>query len=1099
MVNTSLKLKEREKMLEFAHWNIPNILEYTSVRSITSEGFFRGDEEIPSALLDVITNPDYFYFVCRSWLNIELLPLQAAMLKELWIRPFPMLIASRGFGKSFILAVYCVLRMLLTPGAKIVICGAAFRQAKVIFEYMATIWRNAPLLRSICGEKDRTQGPHTSIDMCSFRIGQSIALCIPLGDGCLSPDTLTTYDDCFSTIDRFHDEKISEKHILDRKVKIWGNGKFRCSDESYCNGIVEIKRITTRKGYSFGSTFNHRMKIIRNGKIDWVRADQMTVGDKILIDRSVRWHHGNFNCTTDQAYALGCMIGDGCWTDHYSLGYATQDEELIEAVEKGIGYKFSKCDQHHFRLRGKVKRNNWLNFWNLETCHGLNKILPSTILSATREKMTACLQGIFDTDGHIQVSTVKGGTGITVGLTNTSEKLIRQIQYILLHYGIVCTVVSRDRNEKWNTIFELLITGKDAKFFIEEIGFRLGRKQDRAIEALAAKKRTISTCDEIPSMLPAMIEFASHHKSKAASEHKYCNASTIKRYKTASRELVRSFVKAYESTNDSFLDELKQLDDPDIYYDEIVSIKNDESLTYDLHVPITHEYCANGFFSHNTKIRGLRAHYIICDEFASVPEAIYENVVAGFAAVSAAPVDNVKVLARRELRKSLGIWNDHDETKFQTRQGNQAILSGTAYYAFNHFARYWMRYKAIINSRGDRKILEEIFQGDLSENFNWRDYSVIRIPYEIIPKGFMDDKHVARSKATVHSGIYQMEYGACFATDSNGFFRRSLIESCVVKDVPPMYMESCGRVMFKASVRGSSSGRYVMAIDPASEHDNFSIVILELWPDHRRIVYCWTTTRNQHRERMKAMPEGEQDFYAFCCRKIRDLMKVFPCERIALDSQGGGFSIEEGLHDKDKIMPGERPIWPTIDPEIEKPTDGMEGLHILEIINFASADWVLASNHGMRKDFEDRILLFPFFDAVSLSEAAEDDKYRNRIYDTMEDCVMEIEELKDELATIVHSQTPNGRDRWDTPETKLPGGRKGRQRKDRYSALLMANMIGRQLMRKVEETRLPSFGGWAHRLAETAREQQEAGNGNLYSGPDDIVGGLNDFYRSIRH
>ena len=41
----------------------------------------------------------------------------------------------------------------------------------------------------------------------------------------------------------------------------------------------------------------------------------------------------------------------------------------------------------------------------------------------------------------------------------------------------------------------------------------------------------------------------------------------------------------------------------------------------------------------------------------------------------------------------------------------------------------------------------------------------------------------------------------------------------------------------------------------------------------------------------------ESDFYSYCSRKIRDLMQVFPCERIALDAQGGGIAIMEALHE----------------------------------------------------------------------------------------------------------------------------------------------------------------------------------------------------------
>ena len=89
-----------------------------------------------------------------------------------------------------------------------------------------------------------------------------------------------------------------------------------------------------------------------------------------------------------------------------------------------------------------------------------------------------------------------------------------------------------------------------------------------------------------------------------------------------------------------------------------------------------------------------------------------------------------------------------------------------------------------------------------------------------------------------------------------------------------------------------------------------------------------------------------------------------------------------------------------------------------------------------------------------------DDKLRGRLYDTLEDCVMEIEELKDELSMIIMMQTTSGRDKWDTPEVKLPGGRKDRLRKDRYSALIMANMSARTMRRTPPPIDYESVGGF---------------------------------------
>jgi len=496
------------------------------------------------------------------------------------------------------------------------------------------------------------------------------------------------------------------------------------------------------------------------------------------------------------------------------------------------------------------------------------------------------------------------------------------------------------------------------------------------------------------------------------------------------------------------------------------------------------------------KIRGLRAHIIIADEFASISPDIYETVVSGFAAVSATPIQNVKKEAKKAAMKEAGLWNDDLET-LSYSLGNQALIAGTADYAFKHFASYWKRYKAIIESKGEKHKLEEIFKGEVPENFNWKDYSIVRVPYELIPKGFMDDKQVARAKATIHTGIYNMEYAACFTEDSDGFFRRSLIESCVVKESNPITINS-QPIFFDPKIKGDPNLKYVYGIDPASEKDNFSIIVLELHPTHNRIVYCWTTNRSNFKERQKAGLANEHDFYGFCARKIRNLMKSFPCERMGMDAQGGGIAVEEALHDPDKLQEGEILIWPVIEDK-PKDTDDQQGLHILELVQFAKADWTSQANHGLRKDLEDKVLLFPRFDEVSLVLAL-DQENRNietadltPLYDSISECILEIEELKNELTTIVMTQTSGAsgaRDRWDTPDIKMPNGKKGKLRKDRYSALLIANMIARQMNRTLNPVNYDIIGTDASKAVKN--------NGQMYKGPSWFTEGANeDIYIGI--
>jgi hypothetical protein len=501
-----------------------------------------------------------------------------------------------------------------------------------------------------------------------------------------------------------------------------------------------------------------------------------------------------------------------------------------------------------------------------------------------------------------------------------------------------------------------------------------------------------------------------------------------------------------------------------------------------------------------TKIRGLRAHTIIADEFNSIPVEIYETVVAGFASVSKDPTGNVKNAAQRKAMQADGVWSEIQEETYQQRHKNQSILSGTAGYDFEPYADYWRKYKLTIHSKGDmakvvRDSADDIGDDlpDYMKRLNWEEFSVIRIPYELIPEGFMDDQQVSRSRATMHSGIYLMEYGACFAKDSQGFFKRTLLESCVAKE------SNIGRDSwptwcpqpFDVVTRGRSDRKYVFGIDPASEVDNFALLIMELHPEHQRLVYSWTTNKKDFQTRKRLGLTDIDDYYSFCVRKIRDLMQAFPCVRIGIDSQGGGYMIAEGLRDPDKMREelNEVPILEIIDDKKEKDTDRLPGLHILELINFASADWTSQANHGLRKDMEDRMILFPRFDNLTLGMISTEDEIRFKklkeqvgdsaslkLYDTLEDVVMDIEDLKLELSTIMVTRTASGREKFDTPEIKLGTGKKGRMRKDRYSALVIANMIARSMHREIPNPSYSVIGRVAQpRGKDTPKDQMYVG------------------------
>lgn len=1048
-------------------------------------------------ILRTMRKPSYLAFAAKTLLGINLLPMQAVVLEELWRRPFPMLVASRGWGKSWLLAVYSVLKCVLSTNTKVVIAGAAFRQSKFVFEYAENIWNNADILRSIC---DNHSGPRRENDRCTLHINENTITAIPIG--CLSGDTLITTDIGVRTL--------SELNNTDKYNKILSNNKYNSIGYFFDNGIKQVKKITTKIGYSYTGTHNHRMKIVRDNKIIWCRTDEMKIGDFVLINKSAdNWFLSTFSCSKDEAYVLGAMIGDGSYVNKYYLQFTNVDREIIDYVNNILGVHSKNKDNLHFQYLGKDRVKKWLDFWGLEKTYTQNKSLPNTILSANKENIAACLSGLFDTDGGIQLTEAKGGLSCCVSFFNTSKKLVNQIRYLLLKFGIISSLDCRNgrKSPRSNNIclpsYTIRINGKYAKIFYKEIGFRLSRKQELLQYYIEEEKgRSSINSDIMPIDRKLLLKICDEY-----SLGQDYSRSRVEARKKIVREYLVKFIQRCKKkkVKQELIDQLEIFTNENYYFDKIKSIEDaGEINTYDINVPENNEYNAEGFYSHNSgdKIRGLRAKIVIAEEFASHSPDIYETVIAGFAAVSADPVINVQEYYRKEAMENLGLWTDELQSNYLTKDSNQAIISGTAYYAFNHFYDYWRRYKAIIESGGNKTKLEQALGGEVPPGFNWQDYSIIRIPYELIPKGFMDEKIVARAKATVHSGSYLCEYGACFSLDSDGFFKRSLIESCVTSDIHRINLPKSGNPVFEASLRGDPNKKYVFGIDPASEHDNFSIVILELNEDHTRVVHCWTTNRPNFKKRMSLGATNEHDFYKYAARKIRDLMTVFPCVKIAMDSQGGGVSVAEALQDPGNLKHGEKPIYPTIDPEKEKETDDKPGLHILELCNFAKYDWVRDANHGLRKDLEDKCLLFPRFDSISLGLAADRDAdIRDGIkktgmgkaldfIDTFEDCIMEIEELKNEMATITVTVTGTGvnaRERWDVPEIKLPNNRKGRMRKDRYSALLMANMVARQMVRAEAPLQYRVIGGFSKDIVNKKSKNGE--NQPLYIGPDWFVNG----------
>jgi len=273
-------------------------------------------------------------------------------------------------------------------------------------------------------------------------------------------------------------------------------------------------------------------------------------------------------------------------------------------------------------------------------------------------------------------------------------------------------------------------------------------------------------------------------------------------------------------------------------------------------------------------------------------------------------------------------------------------------------------------------------------------YAVWQVPYWDLPEGFLDANNVAEAKRIMSSAEFRMEYEAEMISDSEGFFKASLLESCSIDSG------------FTIEMRGDSKAQYIIGVDPnQGGRASCGIIILRIGSANKivRVLELRTQTTQQ-------LTQVIQDF----CEKLNVI-------RIFMDNGGGGKAVcdllEEGYN-------GKQPI-------IDRTNDDhrhLPGAHILELIYF-NPNWIADANFTVKSMLEDKKLLFPeppIGSTLDIEAAS---------YDT-------VNILKSQMLNIIVTQTSTGILHFDTPQ-------KG-QNKDLYSALLLASHGAKMVEKELE-------------------------------------------------
>lgn len=378
------------------------------------------------------------------------------------------------------------------------------------------------------------------------------------------------------------------------------------------------------------------------------------------------------------------------------------------------------------------------------------------------------------------------------------------------------------------------------------------------------------------------------------------------------------------------------------------------------------------------KIRGSRFYLIVVDELAQVPDQVLDLVIRPFGATSLAPMERVRRLEQQRKLIELGLATESD---FEKETVNKMVMTSSGYYKFNHM---WRRMK------------DHWAQVDLANLAGEESrYAVWQVPYWDLPTGFLDMNNINEAKRVMSNSEFRMEYEAAMISDSEGFFKASLLDSCT---------NGSGHTI---ELKGNSKAQYILGIDPnQGGKASTGVTVVRLGAANRIVKVLELKGKNTQQ----------------LTQAIQELCVDYNVIRIYMDRGGGGKAICDLLEE------GYGGAEPIVD-RTNSDHNHLPGKHILELVNF-NPSWISDANFTAKSMLETKKLLFPEIPVNSTLDL------ESSSYDV-------VTTLKSQMLNIIVTQTTTGVLHFDTPT-------KG-QNKDLYSSLILAAYGARALEKEMEE------------------------------------------------
>lgn len=289
-------------------------------------------------------------------------------------------------------------------------------------------------------------------------------------------DMITTSDGKRQTMGDLVGKSFSLPTLVDGKV-------IHVAAHAELNRHESVYKLTTDKGRTITRNAHHPVwaaqgvfamgkRPIVNEK-GWTHVIDLKPGDLVAVAERLPEPDMPIDMPIEEVKLLAYLIGDGGTSRNTVRFTKIEGVQLTEFKEcaEAIGCVVDYVDQYDYIVYGKTRRLSRNNpALNLCREHGLQgktalqKRIPSAIFQLPNHQLSVFFSRLYSTDGW---ATARKDGGVEIGYGSSCYELIRDIQELLLRFGIHANIFYKQNVKSWT----LSINNKlDAYHFTEQIG-----------------------------------------------------------------------------------------------------------------------------------------------------------------------------------------------------------------------------------------------------------------------------------------------------------------------------------------------------------------------------------------------------------------------------------------------------------------------------------------------------------------------------------------------------------------------------------------------------------------------------------------------------